>query len=417
MFLWIRDQKWLPAALVGAVSFLILGGLDLWLQGTPTLLASFVLASSIAFSRALPWLSISLFSIGLFIPLVNGLEPQLSQLAATLALFVLAAFSSKWERLVAFVLNVALGTTVYFWNVFQLPVGGSIYGIELPTGDAKIAISVAGFVALLAITANAWFIGRLIYTQLNHVGTSVDVALMETRLASAELALAEQDRRFGIAKDVTDLLLDQTSANLVLAESGGYALKSDPTVASRVVENLHSGIKTSFHEIRRLSDLLGLQDRKALALPGLRDLNALYISYREFGFGVNFRETGTPLSLNDGISLVIYRIVFDSLDNVRKHAPINTGVDIDFIWKDKALQILIKDNGEEVSRAMAAEPNEYGVLEDQKALVEHLTGPGLTAMAERVVLFEGNIEFTRVPGVGFTVSAAFPNVAKYSKGN
>jgi signal transduction histidine kinase len=152
-------------------------------------------------------------------------------------------------------------------------------------------------------------------------------------------------------------------------------------------------------------------------LPGLRDLNPLFISYREFGYAVNYRETGPALELDDGMSLVIYRVVYDCLDNIKKHAPINTGVDVDFIWKDTALQILVKDNGEEVRRELNSEPNEYTVSEDQKALVEHLTGPGLTAMAERVALFEGTIEFTRVPGVGFTVSAAFPNVAKYSKGN
>jgi signal transduction histidine kinase len=95
---------------------------------------------------------------------------------------------------------------------------------------------------------------------------------------------------------------------------------------------------------------------------------------------------------------------------------VNTGVDVDFIWKDTALQILIKDNGEEIRRELAQELNTYTVSDDQKALVEHLSGPGLTAMMERVALFEGTIEFARVPGVGFTVSAAFPNVLKHSKG-
>ena len=417
MFLWIRDQKWLPATLVAAVCFLVLGGFDLLLQGEKTLISSFVLAASIALSRSLPWFGIGLFSIGLVGPLLSGLEPQLSQLNACVAIFLLATFAEKIERLVGLALNVLIGATVYFWFVFTLPVGSSLYGVELPTGDAKIAISVAGFVAVLAISANAWFMGRLLYAQLFHVGTEVDVALLETKLASAQVALAEQDRRFGIAKDVTELLLEQTSANLIASESGGYALKADPSAAPRILETLHNGIKKSFSEIRRLSELLSLQDRKALALPGLRDLNPLFISYREFGYAVNYRETGSALELDDGMSLVIYRVVYDCLDNIKKHAPINTGVDVDFIWKDTALQILVKDNGEEVRRELNSEPNEYTVSEDQKALVEHLTGPGLTAMAERVALFEGTIEFTRVPGVGFTVSAAFPNVAKYSKGN
>ncbi len=416
MFLWIRDQKWLPATLIAVVCFLILGGFDLILQGEQTLIASLVLAASVAVARAIPWLAIALFSIGLIGPVIYGLEPQLSQLNACVAIFLLATFAEKVVRIVGFALNILVGSAVYFWFVFTLPAESSLYGVELPTGDAKLAIALAGFVAVLAINANAWFMGRLLYAQLFHVGTEVDVALMETRLASAQLALAEQERRFGIAKDVTELLLEQTSANLIAAESGSYALKADPDAAPRILDTLGNGIRKSFSEIRRLSDLLALQDRKALALPGIRDLNSLFVSYREFGYGVTFRETGSALELNDGMSLVIYRVVFDCLENIKKHAPINTGVDVDFIWKDTALQILVKDNGEEVRRELASEPTGYTVAEDQKALVEHLSGPGLTSMAERVALFEGNIEFARVPGVGFTVSAAFPNVAKYSKG-
>lgn len=416
MFLWIRDQKWLPAALVAAVCFLTLGGLDYILQGPNTLSASFVLATAVALSRGLPWFSIVLFTLGLLGPVVAGLEPQVSQLNACVAAFLIATFSSKVQRLVGIGLSVVVGAAVYFWTVFTLPVGSSLYGVELPSGDAKLAIASAGFIAVLAINANAWFMGRLLYAQLFHVGTDVDVALLETKLASAQLALAEQDKRFGIAKDVTEVLLEQTSANLVASESGMYALKADPTISSRILETVHGGIKKSFAEIRRLSDLLELQDQKSFALPGLRDLNPLFISYREYGYGVNFRETGEPLELNDGMSLVIYRVVYDSLENIRKHAPVNTGVDVDFIWKDTALQVLIKDNGEEIRRELAAEENSYTVSEDQKALVEQISGPGLTAMAERVALFEGTIEFTRVPGVGFTVSAAFPDVAKYSKG-
>ncbi len=416
MFLWIRDQKWLPAILVAIACFLVFGGMDLSLQGTTTLISSVVLAASIAVSRALPWFGIGLFSIGLVGPILGGLEPQVSQLNACVAIFLLATFANKVVRLVGLALNILVGSTVYFWFVFTLPVESSLYGVELPTGDAKIAIAIAGFIALIAINANAWFMGRLLYAQLFHVGTEVDVALMETKLASAQMGLAEQDRRFGIAKDVTELLLEQTSANLIASESGGYALKADPTAAPRILETLHAGIKKSFSEIRRLSDLLALQDRKAFALPGIRDLNPLFISYREFGYGVTFRETGNPLELNDGMALVIYRVVYDSLENTRKHAPVNTGVDVDFIWKDTALQILIKDNGEEIRRELAQELNTYTVSDDQKALVEHLSGPGLTAMMERVALFEGTIEFARVPGVGFTVSAAFPNVLKHSKG-
>jgi hypothetical protein len=90
-------------------------------------------------------------------------------------------------------------------------------------------------------------------------------------------------------------------------------------------------------------------------------------------------------------------------------------VDIDFIWQQAAMQIVIKDNGEETSRAIEQSSQGYTVEDDRKALVERPVGPGLISMQERASLYQGHVEFVRVPGVGFTVSAAFPNIAKYLK--
>jgi signal transduction histidine kinase len=310
---------------------------------------------------------------------------------------------------------VLVGSIAYFWVVVTLPVGGTVYGIQLPTFDAKVAIAIAGFIAMIAVNANAWFFGRLLTTRITHVGTDFDRAVLERQIAATQLSLAEQERRFGIARDVNDLLLEQVSATMTSAEAGIYASKADPSVAPRILETVLDGVKKSYQEIRRLSDLLGLQQEKAMALPGLRDLNALIVSYREFGFGVNYRETGEPLELVDGAELILYRIVFESLENIRKHTPDGTAVDIDFIWQGKAMQVVIKDNGEETTRSAEANLTGYTIEDDQKALVERPVGPGLVSMQERAALYEGSIEFSKVPGVGFTVSAAFPNIAKYAK--
>ena len=415
MFLWIRDQKWLPAIFLALISFLIFGGIDVLYQGVMALPAALLLTGSIAFSRAMPWVSITLFSIGLFVPILLGLEPQTAQLAATLSLLLLASFGSTLQSRVGYALNALLGTVSYFWVVASLPVGSSVYGIELPTLDAKVAIAISGFIAMISVNANAWFIGRLLITRITHVGTDFDRAILERQIAQTQLSLAEQERRFGIARDVNDLLLEQVSATMTSAEAGIYSAKADPSVAPRILESVLDGVKKSYAEIRRLSDLLGLQKEKAMALPGIRDLNALLVSYREFGFGVNFRQTGEALELVDGAELIIYRIVFESLENIRKHTPDGTSVDIDFMWQGKAMQVVIKDNGEETARGLEQAIAGYTVEDDQRALVERPVGPGLVSMQERASLYEGNIEFVKVPGVGFTVSAAFPNIAKYTK--
>ena len=417
MFLWIRDQLWLPTSVLALACLLIFGGIDFLIQGVETIPAAVVLAASIALSRALPWASIALFSAGIFIPIFLGIENQISQISISITLLILAAFATTTARWVGFVLNILLGSVTYLWLIFTLPDQGTFYGLALPSNEAKAVLAIAGFVALIAVNANAWFIGRLLYTRITHVGTEFDKALLNHQIVSSQLALAEQDRRFGIARDVNDILLEQVGATMASTEAGIYAAKTDPSIAPRLLESLLEGVKKSYLEIRRLSDLLGLQKEKALALPGLRDLNALLVSYREYGYRITFREQGEPINLVSGADLILYRIVFESLDNIKKHTPIGTEVDIDFSWQGKAMQVVIKDNGEETQRNLDQDITGYTVKDDQKALVERPVGAGLTAMQERAALYEGTMDFVRVPGVGFTVSAAFPNISGYAEGN
>ena len=416
MFLWIRDQLWLPTSILALACLLLFGGIDLLIQGVETIPAAIVLSASLALSRALPYVSIALFSVGIFIPIVLGIENQISQISISITLLILAAFAPTKARWFGFSLNILLGSVTYLWLIFTLPATGTFYGLALPSDEAKAVLAIAGFVALIAVNANAWFIGRLLYTRITHVGTDFDQAKLNHQLVSSQLALAEQDRRFGIARDVNDILLEQVGATMAATEAGIYAAKTDPSIAPRLLDSLLEGVKKSYAEIRRLSDLLGLQKEKSLALPGLRDLNSLIVSYREYGYKVTFREQGLPIELVVGVDLILYRIVFEALDNMRKHTPVGTEVDIDFSWHESAMQLVIKDNGEETQRNIDQDITGYTVQDDKKALVERPIGAGLTAMQERAALYQGTMDFVRVPGVGFTVSAAFPNIVNYAKG-
>jgi signal transduction histidine kinase len=417
MFLWIRDQRWLPTITLASVCLLLFGGSDLLIQGPKTFPAALVLAASVALSRPLPYISMALFSVGLFIPLLLGLQPQISQLGTTVSLLILSSFASTQQRWVGFGLNLALGSVSFLYVIITAKVNESLYGLSLPTESAKFALAIAGLLAMIAINANAWFVGRLLHTRMTHVGTDSDQALLTLQLAQAQLALAEQDRRFGIARDVNDLLLEQISSTMSEAEAGIYSGKSEPSVAARISEKVLDGVRKSYAEIRRLSDLLELQQERALALPGLRDLNALVVSFRESGFKVTFRQAGTPLKLNSGAELVLYRIVSEALANIKQHTPIGTSVDIDLNWHYESLQLVIKDNGEQTQRELDENKSGYTPDDDQIALVQRPTGAGITTMQERVALYEGTLDLVSVPGVGFTLSASFPFIARYSEGN
>jgi signal transduction histidine kinase len=122
--------------------------------------------------------------------------------------------------------------------------------------------------------------------------------------------------------------------------------------------------------------------------------------------------TGAVTSLGSSMELAIYRIVLEALKNVRQHNPKGTSVTVELTWFESNLQVIIKDNGVEVTRKSAAAeqglPKSYDANEDLQSLLEKVVGPGITAMRERVESFGGSLEAQRAIGIGFTVSALFP---------
>jgi signal transduction histidine kinase len=160
--------------------------------------------------------------------------------------------------------------------------------------------------------------------------------------------------------------------------------------------------------------MLNKTHQVSAAPPGLRELDALVVLYRELGFNAYLRNEGQPFALNEGAQLALYRIVFDALENVKQNCPIGTDVSIDLSWVEDGMQVLIKDNGIEVANrelvAVTGEESGYTAEEDLQALTEPIVGKGITAMRERAALYAGSVEATKVPGVGFTVSAIFPHL-------
>jgi signal transduction histidine kinase len=142
------------------------------------------------------------------------------------------------------------------------------------------------------------------------------------------------------------------------------------------------------------------------------------VAYREFGYNSSLRHEGPRFAINEGAALTIFKLVFDALENIKQHTPVGTDVTVDFSWVEDGLQVLVKDNGIEVSNRSLAdlelEDSGYTAEDDLKSLVEPISGPGFTAMRERAAIYGGSVEVTKVPGVGFTVSAIFPRLREFA---
>jgi signal transduction histidine kinase len=144
------------------------------------------------------------------------------------------------------------------------------------------------------------------------------------------------------------------------------------------------------------------------------------VAYRELGYDAKMTFAGEPFILDQGSELAIYKIVFEALENVRKHTSRGTTVTVDFTWVTPGLQVMIKDNGIEHVNRSKAQLGEiiegYTIEDDAAALVQEIDGSTLSVLRERAALYEGSVEAMLEPGIGFTVAAIFPNLKTVVEG-
>lgn len=414
MIRWIQDHKWLSSSLIALFAVLFFGGLDLVIQGYEALLVSSILALAILFATNLPQLSILLTVIGTALEIALGVAPVAGGLSAAMALFLTAAFASKLWYFLTLGVTIACGIAIAWTNTFGLALAQDLYGLYLRTELSRTTAFALLSTVVIAGNILFWLLGRLAITYEVFVGTQFDRALSADTQAKLSLEVAEQNERFEIARDINELIIQKVTAVISQAEGGTYAAKADPSSALRSLERVGLSARAAHTELRRLFDMLNKTHSVSAAPPGIEELENLLVTYREFGYGVSLKHEGARFNISEGAALAVYRIVFDALENVKKHCLVGTDVSIDFSWVAEGMQVLIKDNGIEAKRRSEVSFEEissgYTAEDDVRALVETIKGAGLTAMKERAALYGGSIEATRVPGVGFTVSAIFPHL-------
>lgn len=415
MISWISKQKWQSSGLISAFSLLFIGGFDLFISGESSLWISLVFALAVLFSVVLPWLAIGLVASGAFAVISLDAKPGASLLIPLIFLMLVSTFATKWQRNVALFTTLAFGLALTINTIFVSPNMLRDFGLLLLSDSARIALFAISLLMASSLTALAWLLGRLLATRSTYVGTSFDRAVAQRTQARLSLEVAEQNQRFEIARDISELVIQRISATISIAEGGVYAVQSDASSASRILQQTTDSARSAHSELRRLFDMLNKLKQVTAAPPKLDDLEVLVIAYRELGFNMNLRHEGPRFQLSEGAELAIYRIAFDALENIRKHAPAGSDVTVDFSWTEDGMQLLIKDNGiENANRGLSLQELAYSAEEDRKALTETIRGAGITAMSERAALYQGSVEATRVPGVGFTVSAIFPKLKELS---
>ncbi len=414
MIRWIQDRKWLSLISLSGFTLLFLGGLDFFSHGALALVPVGLISVAILISQKYKWLSVALMGLATVVALVLNLSPLISSFGTLVSVFLVSLAESPIYGRIAAALNLVTGLVSAGLLVFSVAPYELLFDVMLTSDNARYVAFGFAAISLIALNAVAFIGGRYLITRHLHVGTAFDRAIATDLQSQLALELAEQTERFEIARDINELIIQKVSAVISQAEGGLYAAKADVTSSIRTLERIGQSARAAHTELRRLFDMLNKKHTVTAAPPRIKNIEELVVAYREFGYTVSMTQDGTPFRINTGAELAIYRIVVDALENVKQHCPVGTDVSIAFSWVDEGLQVLVKDNGIEVSKrsdlALAVEDSGYTVEEDLRALVEPIRGAGITAMRERAALYGGSIEATLVPGVGFTLSAIFPRL-------
>lgn len=418
MIQWIQGHKWLSPIILSSSLFVAFGLLDFFIQGPTTLIPGLVFAISLAVAAKLPKLAVPLIAAATAIEVLLGLRPVATGLIACATLFVVAVFARQLWRRIALVVSLISGVVMSWYVSFTLPISTDVYGLLLLNNSGRFTALLLGLAVVFSFNTLFWILGRLGATQYFHVGTSQDKAVASRKQAELAIQIAEQNERLDIARDINELIIQKVTAVISLAEGGTYAVKADPDAGLRSLERVANSARDAHTELRRLYDMLHREHSVNAAPPGLEDLQPLMVAYREFGYNASLRHEGPRFEINEGAALTIFKLVYDALENIKKHTPVGTDVTVDFSWVEDGMQVLVKDNGIEVANRglveLQLEDSGYTVEDDLKALIEPISGPGFTAMRERAAIYGGSVEVTKVPGVGFTVSAIFPRLREFA---
>jgi signal transduction histidine kinase len=414
---WVLGKKWLPEIIFTAIAVLFVPVFDFLVQGQIAFLCGLSVALSVFFFRKLTFLSPVFIAAGAIGDVLLGQLPLISSATAVITVFLAGTFGKRVWSLLTLVVVAATGLFVAWNTSFNTPLLNNFYGVSIYnetgrwTGFGFASLTIAGLLSMAWISGAFWRSNSL-QRQAARERDFITRVNLRTSLDTAEL-----NERFSIARDLNELVMQRISAMLTISDGARYAAKVDAGVAVRNLDRLAELIRGVHEEMRRLFDMLNMSVAVAVAPPGIADIDTLSAQYRELGYPTRVTHHGQPLELIASAQLNIYRIVFDALENVQQHAPLGTAIDVDLTWSNQGLQVLVKDNGIEVSNSGVAELTgispSYDHEEDLKALTQEITGAGITGMLERAQLFQGNVEARRVPGVGVTVNAIFPGIENF----
>ncbi|WP_370145844.1 sensor histidine kinase [Streptacidiphilus sp. EB129] len=228
------------------------------------------------------------------------------------------------------------------------------------------------------------------------------VAAIEERARRAEHTREEEalrrvaEERMRIARELHDIVGHHIALINVQAGVAAHLLESSPEQAREALAHVREAGRSALSELSATVTVLRQGDETDTPhepAPGLDRLPALLDSFDRAGLRVSREDEGEPRAVPAAVDLTAYRVVQESLTNVRKHAG-TSAARLRLAYGRDGLSIEIEDDG----------PGPVTARKD--AVVS--TGHGLIGMRERAVSVGGSFRAGPGPDGGFRVRVELP---------
>ncbi|OPZ86284.1 MAG: Signal transduction histidine-protein kinase/phosphatase DegS [Firmicutes bacterium ADurb.Bin419] len=219
--------------------------------------------------------------------------------------------------------------------------------------------------------------------------------LQQKQMMGVRIIQAQEEERQRVAREIHDGPA-QSMSNIVLkAEICERLVDAEPMKAKDELRNLKSVVRDTLQDIRKI--IYNLRPMSLDDLGLVPTLQRYIITYQEESeTEVVFKTRGTHEDIRPVISLTVFRLVQEAINNIKKHAQAkNVSISLEFL--EKELKLFIFDDGK------GFDTNDLKVRKEDIS-----SGFGLYSMRERIELLNGKFEINSIIGKGTRLSITVP---------
>lgn len=219
--------------------------------------------------------------------------------------------------------------------------------------------------------------------------------LQYKQLLGLKIIKAQEEERQRVARDIHDGPAQLMSNVVLKAEICERMIDVDLDKAREELRNLKRIVRDSLQDVRKI--IYNLRPMSLDDLGLIPTLQRYVLTFQEeSGIAVSFRTSGIQPELKSVISLTVFRIVQEAMNNVIKHAQAsNVSIHVDFT--EKELKLFVIDDGSGFD------------TEKLKVKSDDITGGfGLVSMRERIELLSGEMYISSEPGKGTRLNIMIP---------